>query len=149
MRELILASGSSRRHSLINKLNLEYRVSAPNIDEGVMNGETPTKYVCRMARNKALAVFEMCATNQVVLAADTIISLHEEIIGKPENIQHAKNILQKLYWTNGEKKIKRTKNPFARILRYFKPQTYKNKKRYTRKGRNAAREIKLSRRGDW
>ncbi len=81
MRELILASGSSRRHSLINKLNLEYRVSAPNIDEGVMNGETPTKYVCRMARNKALAVFEMCATNKVVLAAHHIIYLHEDIYG--------------------------------------------------------------------
>jgi len=96
MRELILASGSSRRHSLLNKLNLEYRICAPNIDEGVMIDEAPAKYVCRMARNKALAVFEMFATGQVVLAADTIISLHDKIIGKPKDMQHAKNILQKL-----------------------------------------------------
>jgi len=96
MRELILASGSSRRHSLLNKLNIEYRVCAPNIDEGVMVGEAPADYVCRMARNKALAVFEMFTTSQVVLAADTIISLREEIIGKPKDLQHAKNILQKL-----------------------------------------------------
>jgi len=44
---------------------------------------------------------------------------------------------------------KRTKNPIAKILRYFKPQTYRNKKAYTRKGREAAREAKLARRGDW
>jgi len=44
---------------------------------------------------------------------------------------------------------KRTKNPIAKILRYFKPQTYRSKKTYTRKGREAAREAKLARRGDW
>ena len=96
MRELILASGSSRRHSLLNKLNLEYRICEPNIDEGVIVGEASTEYVCRMARNKALAAFELFTTGQIVLAADTIISLREEIIGKPKDMQHAKNILQKL-----------------------------------------------------
>ena len=45
--------------------------------------------------------------------------------------------------------VKRTKNPIAKVLRYFKPQTFKNKKAYTRKGRAAARENKLTRRGDW
>jgi len=44
---------------------------------------------------------------------------------------------------------KRTKNPMAKILRYFKPQTYRNKKAYTRKGRASAQEDKLTRRGDW
>ena len=46
------------------------------------------------------------------------------------------------------KDFKRTKNPIAKILRYFKPQTYRNKKAYTRKGRDAARENKLLSRGD-
>jgi len=49
-----------------------------------------------MARTKALSVYEMLSASHAVLAADTIISLQGEIIGKPENIQHAKNILQKL-----------------------------------------------------
>ena len=44
---------------------------------------------------------------------------------------------------------RKTKNPFAKILRYFKPQTYRSKKTYTRKGRQAAREAQLTRRGDW
>jgi hypothetical protein len=44
---------------------------------------------------------------------------------------------------------KRTKNPIAKILRYFKPQTYRSKKAYTRKGRRASRENKSFSRGDW
>jgi hypothetical protein len=44
---------------------------------------------------------------------------------------------------------KRTKNPIAKILRYFKPQTFKNKKAYTRKGRAASRQNKLFSFGDW
>ena len=36
--------------------------------------------------------------------------------------------------------VKRTKNPIAKILRYFKPQTYRNKKTYTRKGRKPPHE---------
>ncbi len=96
MRELILASGSSRRHSLLKQLNLEYRVCVSNIDESAMVGEAPIEYVCRIARVKALAVYESLLASQVVLAADTIIALDGEIIGKPENIRHAKSILQKL-----------------------------------------------------
>ena len=96
MRELILASGSSRRHALLNQLGLRYRIRVPNIDECAMVDEAPTEYVCRIAGIKALAVYESLPVSQVVLAADTIIALHSEIIGKPQNIQHAKSILQKL-----------------------------------------------------
>jgi len=96
MCNLILASGSSRRHALLNKLNFEYRTYAPNVNESEMAGEVCTEYVCRMARTKALRVYGMLSASHAVLAADTIISLQGEIIGKPENIQHAKNILQKL-----------------------------------------------------
>ena len=96
MRELILASGSSRRHALLNQLGLRYRIRVPNIDECAMVDEAPTEYVCRIAGIKALAVYESLPVSQVVLAADTIIALNSEIIGKPQNIQHAKSILQKL-----------------------------------------------------
>ena len=96
MHELILASGSSRRHSLLDQLHLEYRVCKPSIDESILEGEDPVEYVCRMARNKAQAIFQTASLKHAVLAADTIISSHGEIIGKPEDVQHAKNILQTL-----------------------------------------------------
>lgn len=96
MCKLILASGSSRRHSLLNQLNLAYSVLVPNVDESIVHGEIAATYVCRMARTKALAVFKKSSTKHVVLAADTVISWHTEIIGKPEDALQAKNILQKL-----------------------------------------------------
>jgi septum formation protein len=100
MRELILASGSSRRHLLIDQLNLAYRVCVSNIDENTVVGELPEDYVCRMARTKAQAISQLIgqdlSTNQVILAADTIIALDGEILGKPKNVQHAKYTLQKL-----------------------------------------------------
>ncbi len=96
MCKLVLASGSSRRHSLLKRLNLEYSVVVPDVDERVIIDEPATEYVCRIARLKALTAYDFVSNNQSVLAADTIISLSGEIIGKPENAQHAKNILQKL-----------------------------------------------------
>ena len=106
MRELILATGSSRRHALIDRLNLEYRVCVSNIDESIVEGELPEDYVCRMARTKAQIVFQSnekgSSTDQIVLAADTIIALNGEILGKPKNVKHAKTILQKLSDTEHE-----------------------------------------------
>ncbi|MGH1537534.1 MAG: Maf family protein [Gammaproteobacteria bacterium] len=96
MSEFILASGSSRRHSLLNQLDLAYRISIPDINEMTEPNESPEIYVCRMARSKALQVFETTEYDQSILAADTIITLSNEIIGKPIDVQHAKNILQKL-----------------------------------------------------
>lgn len=96
MCELILASGSSRRHSLLNRLNLDYSVLVPDIDESVAKGERAPKYVARVAHSKALAVSEKTSVKQAVLAADTTISWQQEIIGKPKDIQQAKSILQKL-----------------------------------------------------
>ena len=93
---LILASGSNRRHTLLNQLNLEHRISVPRIDETAEIGELPENYVYRMARTKAMQEYESFSDSHTVLAADTIISLYGEIIGKPKDFQHAKNILQKL-----------------------------------------------------
>lgn len=96
MCELVLASGSSRRHSLLKQLNIKYRVVVPKVDEAVFAGELAAEYVCRIAKVKASSACELVADNESVLAADTIISLHGEIIGKPTDRQHAKLILQKL-----------------------------------------------------
>jgi len=102
MHDLILASGSSRRHSLMDQLNLEYRAYVSNIDESVVAGELAEEYVCRMAREKALAVTKSItlensqqkskASVQPVIAADTIIAFNKEIVGKPKNVQDARNI---------------------------------------------------------
>jgi len=96
MCELILASGSSRRRSLLKQLNLDYRVVVPNVDETVGTEELATDYVARISKAKAINVFDLVSNNLPVLAADTIISFDGDIIGKPKDAKHAKNILLKL-----------------------------------------------------
>lgn len=96
MQEFILASGSSRRQSLLDTLGLHYQIVVPEIDETPGLGELAGEYVMRMAKSKASVVSQGLDTTRSVLAADTCISLDEKIIGKPENTEHAKSILQML-----------------------------------------------------
>lgn len=110
MRELILASSSSRRQYLMDQLNLEYRVCVSNIDESIFAGELPEEYVSRMACTKAEVVSRLIANessvnklsanesfrHQIILAADTIIAMDGKILGKPKDAQDAKETLVKL-----------------------------------------------------
>ena len=96
MQGLILASSSSRRHSLLIKLGLNYSIAKPSIDETPYLGEPPKAYVLRMAQSKARAVLTGEYSKSLVLAADTVISYSGNIIGKPENNADAKRILQML-----------------------------------------------------
>lgn len=96
MQRLILASSSSRRHSLLNKLGIDYSVAVPSIDETPILGELPEEYVLRIAQSKARAVSISETPNSLILAADTAISYLGTIIGKPENNEDAKRILQML-----------------------------------------------------
>jgi septum formation protein len=102
MHEFILASGSSRRHSLLNRLNQKYSICVPNINEAVLAGEAASEYVCRMARTKALVIYQTLPSKLAVFAADTIISLDGEIIGKPDSREQANRILQKMSATEHE-----------------------------------------------
>lgn len=96
MQELILASSSSRRHSLLTKLGLAYSIVKPSIDETPSDDELPDEYVSRIAQSKARAVSNYGSHNTLVLAADTVVSFADEIIGKPKNTKDAKRILQML-----------------------------------------------------
>jgi septum formation protein len=70
------------------------------IDETPLHGELPQDYVLRVARSKAHAAVELIQTRrlipQPVLAADTTIDLDGELIGKPDNAEHALEILRRL-----------------------------------------------------
>ncbi len=91
--ELVLASGSRRRRKLLDKLNIRYSAFIPNVDETLNFNESAVPYVGRIACLKARTVNESLSSKKIVLAADTIVSLNGEVIGKPENKQHAKKIL--------------------------------------------------------
>ena len=93
--KLILASASPRRHALLAGIGLQFEVIPADIDEATKPGETPAGYVERMAREKALAVGAGYGTSWVV-AADTIVSLDRELLGKPQTAEEALSLLLKL-----------------------------------------------------
>ncbi len=70
-----------------------FRVVVPHIDESVNDGELPACYVERLAISKA----EHCMKeNTIVIAADTCVSIENEILGKPVNRDDARVMLQRL-----------------------------------------------------
>ncbi|MDX2418605.1 MAG: Maf family protein [Xanthomonadales bacterium] len=93
---IILASGSPRRRELLKQLAVNFEVAAADIDESLIEGETPRDYVTRLSRAKALAGFALCAGRLPALGSDTIVLLDGEILGKPETRKEAMSMLQRL-----------------------------------------------------
>lgn len=89
----MLASGSPRRRELLSRLGLEFTVRPADLDETPRPNETPQAYVLRLAREKATARGE---PGELVLAADTVVTLDGELLGKPENAEEARRMLRQL-----------------------------------------------------
>ncbi len=66
----------------------------PNIDESERPGESPEDLVLRLAREKAAAVAHL--TELPVIAADTLVVVDGEILGKPEDAEHAYKMIEQL-----------------------------------------------------
>lgn len=81
---LILASTSPRRADLLAQAGVDFRVLAVSIDETWQSGERPLDYIERMVRTKAqAALMQPTVDNCVVLTADTIGVLGEQVLTKP------------------------------------------------------------------
>ena len=93
---LILASSSPRRAELLQAAGISFRVQAANVDEAVQTGERSIDYVIRLAREKAAVVAELCQESAVVLGADTIVVIENELIGKPADEDDARRMLRML-----------------------------------------------------
>lgn len=96
---VILASRSPRRIELLKQVGIECIVLPADIDESLLSGESPSDYVKRLAREKAIATATSLKreySNLAVLAADTTVSLNGEVLGKPENDADAFSMLKKL-----------------------------------------------------
>ena len=91
--EVILASKSPRRLQLLQCAGLAVEVMPSHIDETPLMQESVPDMVMRLCQEKAKA----CPIKKrPVIAADTLVSLHGEALGQPENMLHAKRMLQKL-----------------------------------------------------
>jgi len=93
---ILLASASPRRHELLKQLDVTFVVAATNIDESIIDGETPRDYVTRMAREKALKGLEQTMGLMPALGSDTIVLLNDRILCKPESRAEAESMLRSL-----------------------------------------------------
>lgn len=92
---ILLASASPRRKQLLEQLGLSVEQKAADIDESIHEGEADQTYVVRLAQEKAQALVSLVEAVPII-AADTVISLQGEIIGKPRDYAHACDIWQAL-----------------------------------------------------
>lgn len=96
MPHVILASGSPRRAELLSQVGIAYTVVVPDLDESTYKSESPREYVSRMSAEKAGSVTGLARVAEVVLAADTIVVIEGDILGKPRDRDDAINMLQRL-----------------------------------------------------
>ena len=88
---LILASQSPRRKELLGLFHIPFTVRVADIDEAMDPGKPPFDEVARVSRLKALAV--AAETDDVVIAADTIVVCDGRTLGKPHDEAEAKAML--------------------------------------------------------
>jgi len=95
--DLILASASPRRRELLEDLGLALVILPVDIDEAAREGEPVRDYAVRVAAEKCdAAVARQGATALAVLAADTIVSIGHDILGKPADEAQAEAMLRRL-----------------------------------------------------
>jgi septum formation protein len=91
---LILASASPRRHELLAAAGINHIVVPSHVPELQMKGETVEDFVVRVAIEKATAV--SISGQDLVLGADTAVSVEGEIFGKPIDDKDARRMLRAL-----------------------------------------------------
>ncbi|WP_214794314.1 MULTISPECIES: Maf family protein [unclassified Exiguobacterium] len=94
-KRVILASMSPRRTELLRKAGIEHEVIPSNVTEGTDGKESPSEYVGRLAREKALDVARD-HRDAIVVGADTVVVLDGVILEKPTDHEDAKRMLERL-----------------------------------------------------
>lgn len=92
---IILASGSPRRRELLSSIGIEFEVYRSDADESKIPGESPSELCRRLAGLKAEAG-ALAFPDDVVIAADTIVVIDGEILGKPSDRDDAVRMLRLL-----------------------------------------------------
>ncbi len=92
---LILASASPRRSELLRNAAIPFEVQPAHVPEERASHETPTEYAQRLAREKALTILAR-NPDALVLGADTIVVVDEQVLEKPVNATDAARMLRLL-----------------------------------------------------
>jgi septum formation protein len=97
MPKIVLASGSPRRQELLRRIGItDFDIRVPAADETYPDGLTPRQIVEFISREKAEAAASLCAPDEIVITADTMVFLDDARLGKPVDEADALRMLTAL-----------------------------------------------------
>lgn len=101
---LLLASVSPRRQEILRKAGYSFHVFSPGDAEEAVGGATPAEQACNKARAKAACAARELQTHRptLIVAADTLVVLGDQVLGKPLDRADARRILKQLSGTRQE-----------------------------------------------
>lgn len=95
--KIILASNSPRRQELLRLMGIEFQIRVKPVDECFPDDLTPDEVALYLCEKKAMAFDRSeLKMGELLITADTIVCLENEIMNKPEDRSHAIEMLQKL-----------------------------------------------------
>jgi len=95
-RKIILASQSPRRQELLKLAGIDFEIQIPDFEETYPDNMDAHKIPEYLAEQKASIILQQHGEDVIVIAADTMVFLEDEILGKPKNTEEAKSILGRL-----------------------------------------------------
>ena len=97
MAKIVLASKSPRRQELLKNIGItEFDIRVPEADESYPPSLTPQQVVEHISRVKAEAAAALCAPDEIVITADTMVFLDDQRLGKPADEADALRMLTSL-----------------------------------------------------
>jgi len=97
MARIVLASKSPRRQELLRNIGItEFDIRVPEADETYPQGLTAQQVVEHISRVKAEAAAKLCADDEIVITADTMVFLDDARLGKPADEADALRMLRAL-----------------------------------------------------
>jgi septum formation protein len=92
--KLILASASQRRAQILHNAGISFTVLSSAVDETPYPGEAPQQMVQRLAQAKVELAAARAVGPAILIAADTVVTLDGQILGKPRSTEDARHMLE-------------------------------------------------------
>ena len=94
---IVLASQSPRRQELLQRIGVEdFKTLSLDIDESYPEGLSPEDTVRYIAKKKCDAAAALCAPDDLIITADTMVFLGNDRLGKPRDEEDALRMLREL-----------------------------------------------------
>lgn len=94
--QIILASASPRRAQLLDQIGINYKIRIADINEDSQENESPEELIVRLAIEKAETISSTSNSTLPVLGADTLGLLNGELLVKPRDFKHARQMLNSM-----------------------------------------------------